>query len=120
MPGASILAAEAAARTGAGYVKYLGKASGYVSTRAIVQAHAPDHYAVRDILADERTASVLAGTGLGRDEEAWLRLECVMNSGLPLVLAEEDRQSVVLGKGVSVRVERVRRGIRTKKKTTNQ
>src|SRR3546814_5828858 len=59
MPGASILAAEAAARTGAGYVKYLGKASGYVSTRAIVQAHAPDHYAVRDILADERTASVL-------------------------------------------------------------
>src|SRR3546814_14408609 len=69
MPGASILADEAAARIGAGYVKYLGKASGYVSTRAIVQAHAPDHYAVRDLLADERTASVLAGPGLGRDEE---------------------------------------------------
>src|SRR3546814_1799890 len=93
MPGASILAAEAAARTGAGYVKYLGKASGYVSTRAIVQAHAPDHYAVRDILADERTASVLAGPGLGRDAEAWLRLECVMNSGLPLVL---DADALVL------------------------
>src|SRR3546814_12975317 len=86
MPCASILAAEAAARIGAGYVKYLGKASGYVSTRAIVQAHAPDLYAVRDLLADERTASVLAWSGLGRDGEAWLRLGRVMYRGLTLVL----------------------------------
>jgi hydroxyethylthiazole kinase-like uncharacterized protein yjeF len=86
MPGASILAAEAAARAGAGYVKYLGKASGHLTTHAIVQTHAPDHYAVRDILADKRIAAVLAGPGLGRDEEAWTRLDSVLNSGLPLVL----------------------------------
>lgn len=86
MPGASILAAEAAACSGAGYVKYLGKASGYVSTHAIVQTHAPDHYAVRDILADARIAAVLIGPGLGRDEEAWTRLDSALNSGHPLVL----------------------------------
>lgn len=86
MAGASILAAEAAARAGAGYVKYLGKASGHLTTHAIVQTHAPDHYAVRDILADKRIAAVLAGPGFGRDEEAWTRLEPCLNSGLPLVL----------------------------------
>lgn len=86
MAGASILAAEAAARAGAGYVKYLGKASGHLTTHAIVQTHAPDHYAVRDILADERIAAVLVGPGLGRDEEAWSRLDAALNCGLPLVL----------------------------------
>jgi len=93
MPGASILAAEAAARAGAGYVKYLGKASGHPAIHAIVQTHAPDHYAVRDILADKRIAAVLAGPGLGRDEEAWTRLDSVLNSGLPLVL---DADALVL------------------------
>lgn len=100
MPGASILAAEAAARGGAGYVKFLGKASGHPATHAIVQTHAPDYYAVRDILADDRTAAVLAGPGLGRDEEAWTRLESVLNCGHPLVL---DADALVLlaerGKG---------------------
>lgn len=93
MPGASILAAEAAARAGAGYVKHLGKASGRLATQAIVQTHAPDHYAVRDILADDRIRAVLAGPGLGRDEEAWTRLESALNSGHPLVL---DADALVL------------------------
>lgn len=86
MPGASILAAEAAARAGAGYVKFLGKASGHPATHAIVQTHAPDYFAVRDILADKRTAAVLVGPGLGRDEDAWARLESVLNCGHGLVL----------------------------------
>lgn len=94
MPGASTLAAEAAARAGAGYVKYLGKSSPvHLATRAIVNLDAPDHYAVRDILADERIAAVLAGPGLGRDEEAWARLESALNSGHPLVL---DADALVL------------------------
>src|SRR3546814_18576476 len=46
-----------------------------------------------DVCSSDLTASVLAGPGLGRDEEAWLRLECVMNSGLPLVL---DADALVL------------------------
>lgn len=87
MPGASTLAAEAAARAGAGYLKYLGKSTpACLATQAIVQLDASDHYAVRDILADERIAAVLAGPGLGRDEEAWARLESALNSGHPLVL----------------------------------
>ncbi|HKR16871.1 NAD(P)H-hydrate dehydratase [Rhizorhapis sp.] len=93
MAGASILAAEAAARAGAGYVKYLGKAAGHVATNAIVQTHAPDRYAVRDILADDRISAVLAGPGLGRDEEAWNRLESALHSGHPLVL---DADALVL------------------------
>jgi len=48
---------------------------------------------VRDILADKRIAAVLAGPGLGRDEEAWTRLDSVLNSGLPLVL---DADALVL------------------------
>ncbi|MBK5264929.1 MAG: NAD(P)H-hydrate dehydratase [Alphaproteobacteria bacterium] len=93
MAGAGILAAEAAARTGAGYIKYLGKSTGHPATHAIVQTHAPDHYAVRDILADERIAAVLIGPGLGRDEDAWTRLESALNSGHPLVL---DADALVL------------------------
>lgn len=94
MSGASILAADAAARAGAGYVKYLGKSSPvHLATQAIVNLDAPDHYAVRDILADERIAAVLAGPGLGRDEEAWARLESALNSGHPLVL---DADALVL------------------------
>lgn len=98
MAGASILAAEAATRAGAGYVKYLGKASGRPATHAIVQTHAPDYYAVRDILADERTSAVLVGPGLGRDEEAWLRLEAALNSGHPLVL-DADALVLLAGRG---------------------
>lgn len=70
MAGASALAAEAAARGGAGYVRIVGTQAVLPLSHAIVRATARDEAA----LSDERIAALLIGPGLGRDERAEARL----------------------------------------------
>lgn len=74
MAGASALAAEAAARAGAGYVKLIG-------AQAIVDApHAIVRASIRDeaVLADTRIDALLVGPGLGRSDTAAERLGQVL------------------------------------------
>jgi hydroxyethylthiazole kinase-like uncharacterized protein yjeF len=66
MPGASLLAAAAAQRAGAGYVKLLAAASDPRTSPDIVTDSAP----LAQALADPRLAAVLMGPGLGRDAAA--------------------------------------------------
>src|SRR3546814_4735088 len=68
MAGASLLAAEAAMRTGAGYVALLGGQGG--GPHALVHKSFDD-----DALIDERIGALLIGPGLGRDDEAARRLD---------------------------------------------
>lgn len=81
MPGAAILAAEAALRGGAGYVKLLGMPS---------HSHAPAEFVVEQaltgVLEDARTSALLVGPGSGRDDEARVRLGAVLDAARPAVL----------------------------------
>ena len=81
MPGATLLAAEAAQRAGAGYIKLLaperpeGVPTGLVCETADLTA-----------LEDSRINAVLLGPGLGRDAAAAARLAAVLASDHPAVL----------------------------------
>lgn len=79
MPGASELAALAAARAGAGYVPLLGGRSD--RPHAIVRRPWSPQ-----ALADERIGAVVIGPGLGRDEAARERFEVVWAGPHPLVV----------------------------------
>ena len=76
MPGAAALAAEAAARGGAGYVRLLGADQPGPLSHAIVQEAA---------LAFDRAKAVLVGPGLGRTAEARDRLSAALQSAVPVV-----------------------------------
>lgn len=76
MPGAAALAAEAAARSGAGYVRLVSDRDDRSLSHAIVRSEAPDL---------DRAAAALVGPGLGRDDAAWRRLVAVLQSGVPVV-----------------------------------
>jgi len=80
MPGAAELAAQAALRSGAGYVLLLGAGN----------AQAP-HAVVRrpysgDALDDKRIGAMVIGPGLGRDADAGVRLDHALASPFPLVI----------------------------------
>lgn len=81
MPGAALLAAGAAARSGAGYVKLLADrpfaapASQVVDTRPLVEA-----------LSDPRWSALLIGPGLGRGEAARARLAATLDRRVPTVI----------------------------------
>jgi hydroxyethylthiazole kinase-like uncharacterized protein yjeF len=77
MPGAAALSAEAAARSGAGYVRLLSDTEAPALSHAIVRSNALDF---------SRAKAVLVGPGLGRDDAAWLRLCAALKSGLPVVV----------------------------------
>ncbi|OBX20363.1 bifunctional ADP-dependent (S)-NAD(P)H-hydrate dehydratase/NAD(P)H-hydrate epimerase [Erythrobacter sp. QSSC1-22B] len=82
MPGAAMLAAQAALRSGAGYVKLLSDHS---------HPDAPAELVIEggnlaDRLSDERIGALLIGPGLGRDEEARRRLCAVLDTREPCVL----------------------------------
>lgn len=66
MPGASLLAAAAAQRAGAGYVKLLAPEAAPAAPPELVAETAP----LAETLADPRMAAVLVGPGLGRDGAA--------------------------------------------------
>lgn len=80
MPGAGRLAAEAAMRAGAGYVKLLGTSNSDNPALVTVSGELPD------ALADERIAAVLVGPGLGRDQDAAERLKLSLGARRPAVL----------------------------------
>jgi len=86
MAGASLLAAQAAARSGAGMVRRLAGDGLRHGADAIVTQEAGTVDALGDLLADERTAAVLVGPGLGRDAVARARLDRVLGCGHRLVL----------------------------------
>ncbi len=79
MPGAAMLAAQAAQRAGAGYVVLDAQCPPY-----------PPHSIVRrafDVaLADRRTSAVVIGPGLGRSALARTQLSAALESGFPLVI----------------------------------
>lgn len=82
MPGAAVLASQAAMRAGAGYTKLLAE-------KAAIEV--PPDLVIGSgnlvlSLADERINAVLVGCGLGRDGDARARLEAALASGHPLVL----------------------------------
>jgi hydroxyethylthiazole kinase-like uncharacterized protein yjeF len=82
MPGASVLAAEAAARAGAGMVRL--QARGFVPgvPAAVVQVRGDP----LDQLDDIRIGTLLLGPGLLADEEGRRLLAAAIGSGRPLVL----------------------------------
>lgn len=86
MAGASLLAAQAAARSGAGMVRRLAVDGLHHGADAIVTQDAQTVDALHDSLDDARLAAVLVGPGLGRDATARARLEAVLTHGHPLVL----------------------------------
>lgn len=81
MPGAGVLAASAAMRGGAGYVKlYAGADPGQVPPDLVVV-----HDGLDELLSDERLCALLVGPGLGRSKEARDRLAFVLGCDLPTV-----------------------------------
>ena len=80
MPGAIALAAAAAARAGAGYVRLIAPHPVAGVPHAVVQSSG------LDALDDERIGALALGPGLGRDKEAKDLLERGLASGHPLVL----------------------------------
>jgi hydroxyethylthiazole kinase-like uncharacterized protein yjeF len=81
MPGAALLAAEAAQRSGAGYVKLLAPVRPEGAPPALVCDSA-------DLIAleDPRTCTILVGPGLGRDAEAAARLAAALAADRPVVI----------------------------------
>ncbi len=85
MPGAARLAAEAAARAGAGYVMLLGDEGADASPHAIVRrAWSPE--ALAQAIDGKRNAVLLVGPGLGRNEAARDRLSAAIDSRERLVI----------------------------------
>ena len=74
MPGAPLMAGQAAMRAGAGYVKLLSAHSHPDAPADLVIDDAP----LTEALADERIDACLIGPGLGRDDEARGRLAAVL------------------------------------------
>ncbi|MGN3973109.1 NAD(P)H-hydrate dehydratase [Tsuneonella sp. SYSU-LHT278] len=82
MPGAAILAATAAMRGGAGYVKLLSAHSHPAAPAALVV----DTSDLDTALGDRRWSSLVVGPGLGRDALARTMLGAVLDAGKPTVL----------------------------------
>ena len=80
MPGAAELAAEAALRTGAGYVLLLAE-GGARAPHAIVRRPF-----AAEALNDKRIGALVIGPGLGRGAEAQARLDHALASPCPLVI----------------------------------
>jgi len=82
MPGASLMSAAAAQRSGAGYVKLFARQA---DPRTPVEV-GTDTSPLTEALADRRIAAVLIGPGLGRDEAARVMLEETLLRAPALVL----------------------------------
>ncbi|HWH18685.1 MAG TPA: bifunctional ADP-dependent NAD(P)H-hydrate dehydratase/NAD(P)H-hydrate epimerase, partial [Allosphingosinicella sp.] len=82
MPGAAALAAGAAAKAGAGYVRLIGEGPISGVPQAVVQGRGERSI----LLSDQRIGAVALGPGLGRSETAKALLEEILSLDLPLVL----------------------------------
>ena len=89
MPGAGLLAAQAAMRAGAGYVKLFAPHSHPAAPAGLVI----DDRDLGEALADDRIDAICIGPGLGRDEEAAARLRATLACGRPVLL---DADALVL------------------------
>ncbi|MEZ5695016.1 MAG: NAD(P)H-hydrate dehydratase [Sphingomonadaceae bacterium] len=89
MPGASLLAAQAAMRGGAGYVKLLAAGEDVAVPADLVVSLQP----LDEALADPRFAALLVGPGLGRGHLGRDRLAAALRANTPLVL---DADALVL------------------------
>lgn len=88
MPGAGLLAATAALRAGAGYVKLAAATQpAGVPPELVVTAD------VSSLLADQRLSAVLIGPGLGRSDAAARLLDQTLSAGRPTVV---DADALVL------------------------
>lgn len=88
MPGASLLAANAALRAGAGYVKLAAEdAPAGVPSELVVTGD------VTGMIADPRVAALLVGPGLGRSDQAGRLLASALGAGRPTVI---DADALVL------------------------
>ena len=83
MPGASELAALAAARAGAGYVLLLEREARHASPHAIVRRSVAD---LPNAISDARVGAVVVGPGLGRGPDSEWALRVALESGRPLVI----------------------------------
>ena len=102
MAGAGRLAAQAAARSGAGMVRHLTVEAADPPLDAIVTLRAGAADELKAQLGDERLGGVLIGPGLGRDDAAAERLEAALACGRPLVLDAD--ALVLLGQGDPARI----------------
>ena len=82
MTGAALLAAGAAMRGGAGYVKLLSDKSHPAAPASLVV----DERDLGTALDDRRWSALLVGPGLGRDDTARARLAAVLEVGVPTVI----------------------------------
>ena len=82
MPGAPLLAAEAAMRGGAGYVKLLSEHSHPDAPAELVI----DNRRLPDALEDERIGAFLIGPGLGRDSAAREKVQAALATGKPVIM----------------------------------
>ncbi|HZG09221.1 MAG TPA: NAD(P)H-hydrate dehydratase [Allosphingosinicella sp.] len=82
MPGAAGLAAAAALRGGAGYVRLVGEGAAPGLPSAIVRSDA----SAASVLADPRVGAAVVGPGLGRGDGARALLQEALASDRPLVL----------------------------------
>ena len=85
MPGAARMAAEAAARAGAGYVMLFGDDAGDGRPHAIVRRRWSND-ALAAALDAKKNAVVLIGPGLGRDAQAGERLSAAIATGNRMVI----------------------------------
>jgi hydroxyethylthiazole kinase-like uncharacterized protein yjeF len=86
MPGASLLASVAAARSGAGTVRRLAPDLPAAGPQAIIHRQVARPEAVAAELTDSRIGALLVGPGLGRDEDGRARLHVALEAGRPIVL----------------------------------
>lgn len=86
MAGAAQLAAIAAQRAGAGYVKMFAAPGVTAPHPSIVVETVRDHVELQQKLADDRIAAVVIGPGLGRNEQAGKMLSASLAVDIPLVL----------------------------------
>ena len=103
MAGAGQLAAEAAARSGAGMVRHLVTGRASFGSNALVTIEAVDDRHVDAELEDERLAAILVGPGLGLDQYAADRLSAVLQCGRPLVL-DADALTLLGQEGAAERI----------------
>lgn len=82
MAGAALMACDAAMRAGAGAVRLANSRPHPAVLPDVILRDEP----LCDLLADERTGSVLVGPGLGRDGEAHERLGAALGAGRPTVI----------------------------------
>jgi ADP-dependent NAD(P)H-hydrate dehydratase / NAD(P)H-hydrate epimerase len=81
MPGAALLACQAAQGAGAGYVKLLATTAGNAPADLVV-----DTGPLAEVLDDRRFTALLIGPGLGRHAESRERLVIALASQIPAVL----------------------------------